>query len=86
MKPCNRRGFSVAIRKRLYFSMLDPSYTRPGGTWWCKDFESEEELRDHVEIFFPVVHSLGISDVLPLHTPMTIRPPPSTRWLKGTPR
>jgi len=27
------------IRRRIYFSILDPAYSRPGGTWWYRDFD-----------------------------------------------
>ncbi len=31
------------IRRRIYFSILDPAYVRPGGTWWYRDFSPEAD-------------------------------------------
>ncbi len=49
------------IRRRIYFSILDPVYVRPGGTWWYRDFDPSmrRELGCHAQHLRPAVAQGG---------------------------
>ncbi len=58
------------IRRRIYFSILDPAYSRPGGTWWYRDFD--------VTMRRELVNTM----TLPMHNTTNILPAIGTKWLR----
>jgi hypothetical protein len=67
--------------KRIYYSFLPETYSRPGGIWWHRDVTDHEAV-DWIEALAPMAEHIRVSDTFPVHDAMSISPPVDSRIIK----